>query len=96
MIRFRVSHRATIDLAKIQSYIAVENPSAVDALIDALFDAFQAIARDPELGERRPEITPDPIRMFSVKNYVIFYRPRRDFVEIVRVVHGARDLYSLF
>jgi len=28
-------------------------------------------------------------------SWVIFYRPHNEFVEIVRVVHGARDLAEL-
>jgi toxin ParE1/3/4 len=36
------------------------------------------------------------LRSFPVKNYVIFYRPLEDGIEIVRVLHGAQDLPPLF
>ncbi|MGH9438287.1 MAG: type II toxin-antitoxin system RelE/ParE family toxin, partial [Terriglobia bacterium] len=36
---------------------------------------------------------------FPVKDfpkYLIFYRPIRDGIEVVRVIHGARDIPALF
>ena len=35
-------------------------------------------------------------RMKGVASHLIFYRPIKNGVEIVRVVHGARDIESLF
>lgn len=36
------------------------------------------------------------VRCFSFRDYLIFYMPRPDGVEILRVVHGARELDDLF
>jgi plasmid stabilization system protein ParE len=37
------------------------------------------------------------MRLHNFKNYLMFYRPPRDEkIEIIRVVHGARDLPTLF
>jgi toxin ParE1/3/4 len=36
------------------------------------------------------------LRYFPVKNYLILYRQLADGVEIMRVVHGSRDLGALF
>jgi len=35
-----------------------------------------------------------PIRGFE--NYLLFYVPRPGGIDVVRVLHGARDIYSLF
>ena len=35
-----------------------------------------------------------PVKDFE--NWLVFYLPKRDGVEIVRVLHGARDLDSIF
>jgi plasmid stabilization system protein ParE len=39
-------------------------------------------------------------RVFRVsarfENYLIFYVPFQDYVEILRVVHGSQDLEALF
>lgn len=34
-----------------------------------------------------------PVKGFD--NWLIFYRPKRDGVEILRVIHGARDIENL-
>lgn len=34
--------------------------------------------------------------VFAVGNYVIYYRPTQDALEIVRVLHGARDVEAIF
>ena len=47
------------------------------------------------MGRARPELAAD-LRSFPVGNYIIFYRPIEDGVEIVRVLSGARDIDALF
>ena len=47
------------------------------------------------MGRSREELVPK-LRSFPVGNYVIFYQPISDGVEIVRVLHGSRDIESLF
>ena len=32
----------------------------------------------------------------TVANYAIFYRPLEDGIEVIRIIHGARDLPKLF
>jgi toxin ParE1/3/4 len=49
----------------------------------------------PHAGQRRTELRPC-LRSFPVGNYLIFYRPLRGGVELVRVLHGARDVRRSF
>lgn len=35
-------------------------------------------------------------RLPGFENYLIFYRPLDDGVEILRVLHGARDIQRIF
>ena len=53
------------------------------------------LARNPAAGRERPELVSD-LRSFLVGRYILFYRPIDDGVEIVRVLHGARDIDSIF
>ena len=53
------------------------------------------LARNPEMGERRPEFLSGDRRSFSFGNYVIFYRRIDPGIEVVRVVRGERDIRSL-
>ena len=37
--------------------------------------------------------------MWSIRgfqNYIVFYRPLEDGVDVVRVIHGARDIQAIF
>jgi len=40
--------------------------------------------------------TGENIRHFTVRPYVIFYRPQDDGIELVRVLHSARDIAAVF
>ena len=47
------------------------------------------------MGEVRPGFGVPGCRSFSVGNYVIFFRPIDDGIEIARVIHGSRDMRNL-
>lgn len=93
--RFLLSRRAKKDLAEIRHYIAQDNLSAADRLVDEFFDLFHLLARNPQIGELRAELRPN-LRSISHGNYVVFFYPMREGAEIAGVVHGARDMDSIF
>ena len=95
MSRFRLAHLARTDLAEIREYVARDKPVAADRLIATLFDRFHLLAKNPQMGEGRPELG-QGLRSFSVGNYVVVYRPVSEGVEIARVVSGYRDIEALF
>jgi toxin ParE1/3/4 len=53
------------------------------------------LASQPLLGQLRPEFAPN-LRSFSAGSYVIFYRPVRAGIEVMRVIHSARNIDTLF
>ena len=55
---------------------------------------FRFLAANPLAGELRTDFGPT-VRLFSLGNYVIVYRPDKQGVVIAHVVHGARDLNAL-
>jgi toxin ParE1/3/4 len=81
------------DLAEIWRYIAVENhsPGAADKLIDMLFGKFSLLAAQPLLGESREDLG-ENVRAFVARSYLILYRPIPNGIEILQVVHSARDI----
>jgi toxin ParE1/3/4 len=86
---------AEADLDWTWLHIARDNPPAADRLIDRITNVCGMLAANPELGERRPELARG-LRSFVVGNYVIYYRPMQDGIEVARVLHGARDVGSIF
>jgi toxin ParE1/3/4 len=93
--QLRISPRATTDLIEIWSYIADDSLANADAFIDKLYQAMQSLARQPGSGRHREELAPG-IQSFPLGRYIIFYRPVADALEIVRVLHGARDIENIF
>lgn len=94
---WRLSDAAEADLVEITEYIAKHNPRAAARLLDKCLDRFGMLVRQPLLGESCDELRTG-LRQFTVERYVIFYRiaPETGVVDIVRVIHGARDIPGIF
>ena len=83
------------DLDEIWDYIARDNPGAASRLIERIAERCHLYAGQPMLGAACPQLAPD-LRQFSVGNYVVFYQPQDDGILVVRVLHSARDIPSVF
>lgn len=88
------SARAEEDLVQIWLYVARDNPTAADKLLDTVDAACHRLAQNPRMGPARPDLAPD-LRYFIVGRYLVLYRALRDGIDVVRVVHGARYLPNL-
>lgn len=71
-----------------------------DRFLSAALSSFQELAEMPKMGApckfRRRFLR--RLRRWPLKDFdswLIFYLPKRNGVEIVRVLHGARDIESL-
>ncbi len=95
MLRLILSPDATQDLDDIWDYIATNNQSAANKVIDEIATQFELLRQMPEAGRSRSELQMG-LRSFPVGRYLIFYRPSATSVEIVRVLHSARDVDAMF
>jgi toxin ParE1/3/4 len=95
MARIIRAPAAESDALEIWSYIAEDNPEAADRLIDRFDEIIRTISKQPELGRSVEELAPK-LRFVPIGSYLIFYRPSEDGVEIVRLLHGARDITAEF
>jgi len=82
------------DLIEIYAHISGDNPTAAEKLVRSINGKCESLARNPMIGRARPELRED-LRSFPYGAYLILYRPIDDGVEIVRVVHAARNLDDL-
>jgi len=92
--RILYSGPARQDHDEIWDYIAANNPIAASKFIDRILKTCQSYANEPRLGEARFDLMPD-CRHFSVAQYVIYYRPVADGIELIRILHGARSVDDL-
>jgi toxin ParE1/3/4 len=83
-----------MDLETILEDLQQKNPSAAERYANAFYDKGRVLAQFPEIGRSRPEIAPG-LRSTLVHPYVIFYRLEEEVVQIVRILHGERDLRSI-
>lgn len=93
--------QAERDLLGYYVYIGERNPDAADRFLRAAQDAIERLAAMPGTGAPRKFPNPElagirslPIRGFE--NYLIFYLPTDEGIDVLRVIHGARDLDRIF
>ena len=93
------SRLAVRDVVEIADYLATLRTSleAGHRFYDAVDRTFRRLARMPRIGSLWGDEGPDleEVRFFPVtrfRRYLVFYRPVEGGIEILRVLHGARDL----
>ena len=89
------------DLLDLSCYIAQDSLEVAYRFLDAVEETFQDLERMPRMGTKREfqDARLSGVRMWRVKafpKHLIFYRSIEDGVEIIRVLHSARDIESLF
>ncbi len=89
------------DLVDVGQFIAEDSVTAAARFLDAAERAFKKLADMPAMGapvecrhDRLTAIRMWPIRGFP--NHLIFYRPLKDGIEVIRVLHAARDIAAIF
>ena len=87
---YRLRRRAEEDIIEILDYIAIANPKAAVTFYEKISRLFDLLAQFPEMGRERTELL-SGIRSMPLGNYVIFFAIKEE-LEIVRVLHGARDI----
>lgn len=61
--------------------------------VDRLVEATDKLEEHPQIGRRVPEAEQrDDIRELIVQGYRIIYQTRPDDIQVLTVIHGARDL----
>ena len=95
----RVVRRAAAEEDLIESYafIGMDDLGAADRFLVSARETIARLAESPRVGRLREfadprlrEIRSWPVHGFE--NWLILYRPMRDGIEVLRVLHGARDL----
>jgi toxin ParE1/3/4 len=86
---------ASADALEIAEYIAADKPSASKRWLEKLDNALNTLARNPLMGEDVSQLSPN-MRRLTFGKYLIFYRPIKGGIELLRVLHGARKIEDLF
>ena len=95
MSSYGFSASANFDVEKISFDLLALNPLAAERFLSALNQTCEMLTTHPLLGRARPELGKE-VRSFPVGNYIVFYTPSPDGVDVARVIYGGRDLPKQF
>jgi len=95
----RIRPLATADIDHAAAFLFDQNPVAARSFLAAVETAFGLMVEQPGIGSPRyarllPGVT---LRMWPVQGFphLVFYLERADAVEVLRVLHGVRDLPAI-
>ena len=88
-MRVRWLRAALAELDAEAEYIARDNPRAAAKIVDSIATSVDRLSRHPAMG-RPGRVTGTRELVVPSTPYVIPYRVRGEFVEILRVFHAAR------
>ena len=95
MNSYRYSSDANADVEEITLYIFELNPVAAHHFLNALEETCELLAGHPLLGRPRPELG-EGLRSFPIGNFLIFYTPSAQGIDVARIIYGGRDLPKVF
>jgi toxin ParE1/3/4 len=91
---------ARLDTVELAQYLLQHSAVAADRFLDACDTTFSQLAAAPGIGslcptgaERFVGLRVFPVRGFP--NHLAFYLTKESHIEIVRVLHGSRDLTTV-
>jgi toxin ParE1/3/4 len=83
------------DIEEIWLYIAQDNSDNADRFLDEIEETSRKLVQFTSKGRNRDELYPG-LKSFPVGKYIIFYLPISGGLEIVRILHGMRDIDIFF
>jgi toxin ParE1/3/4 len=95
-IRFAAAH----DLEQCARHIRKDSPRSASRFLQAAKTTCRMLLKFPAMGSTFHSIRPElkGLHVFPVKgfrSYLLFYRPTRTGIELIRVLHGARDIPTI-
>jgi len=93
-VKLLQTQAAQDDLIAIWVSIAIENEATANRVLDEIGARLDLLPDFPEMGVERNDIRAG-LRMLVVRDYLVLYRLQPQHIEVVRVVHGRRDLGAL-
>ena len=97
MSQFLLAPAAKSDILAIWTYYAAEvgDVELADRMRDEIFGGIRAAALKPDIGHLRRDLADEPLRFWRVRKYLIIYRSETKPMQVVRVLHGARDVQAM-
>ncbi len=96
MSGYQLTPQADADLDELWAYVSANSGVvAANRLEDELHAAMHRLAKMPGMGHLREDLADEPLRFWPVHEFLIIYRPQTMPVQVIRVLHGARDVAAI-
>jgi plasmid stabilization system protein ParE len=92
MSRVLFADSAKADLTEAWLFIAQESIVAADDVIDTINNDAQTLALQPMMGRLRSELAEGVRSWPTSTRYIMFYLPSENGINVLRVLHHARDI----
>lgn len=92
MIPIEWTAPAVSDLQNVVNYISQDSAIYADAMAERIISSCETIASFPQSGRIVPEVSNPKIREIIVGPYRIMYRVKRNVLQILAIIHSARDV----
>jgi antitoxin ParD1/3/4/toxin ParE1/3/4 len=96
MKRFVLTRPAERDLEQIKIFLVQEaGPVIARRVLKDIRSALEFLGNEPGAGHVREDLTSRPLKFWPVYSYLIVYDPVTKPVQIMRVLHGMRDVEEI-
>jgi toxin ParE1/3/4 len=95
MARVEFTRNAETDLLEAWLFIAEENQSAADRVLDTIEHEANILLTQPQMGRARPELDEGVRSWPTATPYILYYVVTTDGLTVLRVLHHARDVQQI-
>ena len=86
---------AVEDLRELHAYIARDSEVYARGFVERILAAVEKLSEHSKVGRVVPEANDENVRELLFQHYRLIYRIEKECIEMLSVIHGARDLSSL-
>lgn len=95
MATVEFARTAQTDLLEAWAFIAENNPSSADHVLDTIEHEARILVTQPLMGRARPELD-EGVRSWPTSTpYILFYLATPNGITVLRVLHHARDVRQM-
>lgn len=90
-MRIEWTEAAREDLREIRRFIARDSTKYAARMIARIREAVELMSANPEAGHWLSEVESRDVREIYVASFRVVYRVRAERIQVLTVIHGARD-----
>jgi toxin ParE1/3/4 len=90
-----ISDAAYTELLQIGRRIKLDNPGRAERFVSEIYDRCQSLRDMPRAFPLVPRWEEQGIRRRPYGDYLIFYRIIGDIIDVLHIMHGARDYEAI-